>query len=288
MHWRLKSAAFQVFSRVPFGASIHFAAQRHITRTLPRKASLLDAHRAKAAKIVADFRSHSDADLGSASFLEIGAGRDLALAISLRALGVGRVIPVDIERLAKLDLVRHAARHIFAAADMLMPRLDSWNDLAAAGIAYTAPATTRDIAGPVDCVYSSEVLEHIDAAALQDFAHDSLRLLKPGGLAIHSIDYSDHFARGDASIDRFNFLQFDDDAWQPHNSRMHFVNRLRPIDYRRIFARAGWRLVDETRNDGAMTRTRRERLNPRFAAYGEDDLLALNGRMIFASGAAPG
>src|SRR5690606_18151885 len=109
-----------------------------------------------------------------------------------------------------------------------VPQFDSWKQLEAFGVRYMAPhdiAEQPDI-GPFDAFLSNEVLEHIPADALRRIFAATRIFLKPGGLSIHSIDYSDHFAR-DTGVSRYNFLIYDDKDWKPYNSRFQYVNRLR-------------------------------------------------------------
>ena len=79
---------------------------------------------------------------------------------------------------------------------------------------------------------SYTVFEHIPAPILSDILSEAQRVLRPSGLAIHLIDYSDHFAHSDASISAINFLQYDDAAWSrlADNPYM-YMNRLRADDY---------------------------------------------------------
>src|SRR5205814_133096 len=132
-----------------------------------------------------------------------GAGRDLALALALRGCGVGRVICVDLAPIAKIDLVA-------IAASRLLPERTpptSLAELAAQGVEYRAPLDMRATNLPdasVDCIVSSEVMEHIAEHDVPAVLAESARLLRPGGLAVMKIDYSDHYARSDPRVSRFN------------------------------------------------------------------------------------
>src|SRR5688572_20495961 len=112
MRWQVKSAVLKVLSAMPFGTHAHFILQKHVTKTWPRKPAGLDALIEKANSFIGDFQEHSALDIADATFLELGAGRDLTVPLALRSLGVGRVISTDVERLARIELVQHAARHI--------------------------------------------------------------------------------------------------------------------------------------------------------------------------------
>jgi hypothetical protein len=106
MDWRLKALAFRMLE-LPGGGTAHYLLQRYVTRTWPRRPETLRSLAAIARRVTEDYGRH----LGGtpASVLEIGAGRDLAVPLALRGLGVERVIASDILRLARLELVSHAA-----------------------------------------------------------------------------------------------------------------------------------------------------------------------------------
>ena len=284
MNWQLKSAAFRVLSSVPLGHEMHFLAQRHVARTFPRPRVRLAALWDKARSFVEAFtRCGGGVPLAEATFVELGAGRDLSVPIALRLAGVGRVYSVDVARLAKLDLIRHAAHYMVEKAGVPMMPLQSWADLEAFGILYRAPQSlgTLDVtAATVDCLCSNEVLEHLPVDALHAVASDTKRLLSPSGIAVHTIDYSDHYARSDRNIDRFNFLTFDEMAWQRHNSSLQYVNRLRHSDYLGIFRAAGLSIIEQALIPGAPTGTTPGNVAAQFRSYSEEDLFGLSGRLV--------
>jgi SAM-dependent methyltransferase len=288
VNWQLKSVAFRLLSRMPLGHEVHFLAQRHVARSFPRPRARLDALWDKARSFVDTFVRHrGDMPLADATFIEIGAGRDLSVPIALRLAGVGRVWSIDVARLAKLDLIRHAARHMTGKAHVPMIPIESWADLEAFGVFYRAPESLESVdvgPGSIDCVCSNEVLEHLDPAGLNRLASETRRLLKPRGIAVHTIDYSDHYARSDSSIDRFNFLTFDDVAWRRHNSPLQYVNRLRHSDYVGIFKAAGLQILEEQVIPGSPTRTTAATVARRFQAYAPDDLFGLSGRLVIGAG----
>src|SRR5581483_5054154 len=89
--------------------------------------------------IIGEFEGNGGQRAG-ATFLEIGAGRDLTVPLAMRLLGVGRVITTDIQRLAKLDLIQDAARRVAGHLGRPAPKIDAWADLSAFGMDYLAPA----------------------------------------------------------------------------------------------------------------------------------------------------
>lgn len=245
MHWKRKAAAFRVLGKIPFGGSLHFWAQRNITKTWPRPVGDIASLVGVAKRNVADFHRLSQQSIEKAVFLEIGAGRDLTVLIAMKLLGAGSVLAIDIARLAKLDLVNAAAKMVADVLNLPAPRFTSWRELENFGIRYVAPFDAASAAlPPIDAFISNEVLEHVPPAALRGIFENVARSMPVGGVSLHSIDYSDHYARG-GGVSRYHFLQFNENEWRPYNSAMHYVNRLRHCEHLKIMTDAGFEIIDE-------------------------------------------
>jgi hypothetical protein len=271
MGWRLKAMAFRVLE-LPGGTHAHYLLQRHVTRTWPRPATTLVSLQNIARRVVEDYARHVGGT--PSSVLEIGAGRDLAVPLALRKLGVAKIITSDVDRLARLDLIQHAAAQILAGE----VKLESWESLERFGIFYRAPHYVTDADEKVDCSCSNEVLEHVPPDQLVRLLA-GLRAVTTG-VTTHSIDYSDHYARSDGSLSRFNFLKYDDAQWRPFNSGRQYVNRLRHSDYVRMFREAGFTILEESSVPGEPTAEVMNNVASQFRKYEPADLFALKGRII--------
>jgi hypothetical protein len=281
LHWKLKAAVFKALDYVPGGDAIHFQLQRHVTRNWPRRHEHLVAYVDIARKALRDFAKHSPVKMEDARFIEIGAGRDLATPLAMRLLGSGPVTAVDIARLAHLDLINHAARILAAELQVAAPQFASWDALKSFGIDYRAP---HDVAadpgiGRFDAFISNEVLEHIPADALQGIFAAAPRFLTPGALSIHSIDYSDHFAR-DSGVSRYNFLTFGEKEWRPYNSGFQYVNRLRHGDYIGLHEKNGFTVLETDPYGEPIPPEILANLAPRFRNYAPDDLAVMRSRIV--------
>ena len=271
MNWKLKAAAFQVLSALPGGEAAHYWVQRHVTRTLPRGTGTHAAIKEHARHFAAVMAQYQPKPLGDCRVLEFGAGRDLALALALRACGIGKVTCVDLAPIAKIDLVAIAAWRLLP--DKAPPA--SFAELASQGIEYRAPFDMRAsslASASVDCVVSSEVMEHVDEHDVPAVLKESARILRPGGLAVMKIDYSDHYARGDPQLSRFNFLQYSDADWRRYNCAFQYVNRLRHCDFVGAFAASGFEVVLEDKTEVEPHSQLINRLAPRFRRYALADL----------------
>lgn len=95
-------------------------------------------------------------------------------------------------------------------------------------------------------VVSADVLEHVDGPMLPAYLGRALKLLEPGGHSLHQIDLVDHFHYFDPACSPKHFYRYDDTTWRRFwDSDVQYVNRVQRPEWLRLFARAGFTLVDE-------------------------------------------
>ncbi len=284
MHWKLKAKVFRILSTVPFGSQIHYMLQRYVTREVPRRSKYLDQLLVTAKKLHEDVKVNSKFDIESASFLEIGCGRDLAVAVALRLMGVRHITCVDISRLAKLFLINNAARHMAAQLGKPCPLIETWEDLEKFGITYSAPehlSTLKLASKSVDCFYSVDTLEHIPRESLKDILLEAHRILNLGAITIHFIDYSDHYARGnDKTSARFNFLIFTDKEWSQFNSMFQYVNRMRHSEYVDLFLQTGLKPISIDTDIEPSQEKILQHLAPEFNGFDVSDLFTVRAKIV--------
>lgn len=287
MNWKLKAAVLRVLSVLPLGGVMLYQLQRFVTREMPRKPAVIGELLAAARRILELYEQGNGIDIAKGpcalNFLEIGAGRDLAVALSLRMLGVTTVTCLDVQKLAKVDLIQHTANHLALLLGKPAPQFKSWQDVERYGIRYAAPADIEHLsrdAGSYDCFYSTDVLEHIPSTDLKRIVRYSPAMLKPTGFCIHLVDYSDHYARSDARLSRFNFLRFNSRDWARYNPSLHHVNRLRHSQYVELFHQAGYQLtIAEPTQQMPEMEILRE-LAPEFSGFGVEDLFTLRATIV--------
>ena len=110
---------------------------------------------------------------------------------------------------------------------------------------------TRLAAESVDCITSTNTLEYIPPADILAILRECRRLLRPGGVMCHRIDYLDHYSYFDKAIHPYHFLRYSDDKWRWFNSSLHYQNRLRHRDYLSLFRQAGFDVIEDRTADGA-------------------------------------
>lgn len=213
-----------------------------------------------------DQRQRQDTCLSAPVVFEVGTGRSVSLPVGLWLLGAKQIYTYDVNPylreelvLADIEEMRNApARVLSILGDSPTRRqrlkilLDAASDLdnvlEVASIEYLCPGDARRSGLPdqsVDLHVSRSVFEHVPEADLLAIAREASRLLTEEGLAIHCVDFSDHFSHNDSSISSVNFLQFSDEQWaRIAGNRFMNHNRLRSDDMVDLMSKAGLRVVN--------------------------------------------
>jgi SAM-dependent methyltransferase len=277
MRWKIKAYIFRTLSVMPFGTHLHFQLQKHVTKEWPRSSSTLEQLLIAARRVYQTTEGHRQ------HFLEIGAGRDLAVAVALRLMGVERVTCVDVSRLAQPGLVDHAATYMAERLGVAVPKFHSWSDIERFGISYRAPTRLQNATlepSSFDCFFSIDTLEHIPPEDLREVLMEVKCLLKPGGLSVHCIDYGDHYARSDNRLSRFNFLTYTERDWRPFNTRYQYVNRLRHSQYLKLFADVGMKLIRDEPDIAPPQQPILDHLAPQFREFDVPDLFTIRAMIV--------
>jgi len=101
-----------------------------------------------------------------------------------------------------------------------------------------------DIYGLAATLYHA-ITGRIPPSAIERIMQESARILRPNGLAIHSVNCGDHYAYFDRSITMINYLTYSENAWRRWNTRLLYQNRMRPGDFLCSAKRSGLEVVLE-------------------------------------------
>lgn len=261
MVWKYKAILQNAFSNIPFGKSFNYFFQKYITRNLPVKDTELKEKFYFASKHISNFNKYGKYSLSEVTFYEFGAGWDLLQPLILYSLGVNEQIIIDINKLVKFQLVSNSIERIsqleierklnksFVDKSQFIPLLSKFY-----GIDYRAPYDARKTnleEKSIDCITSTNTLEHIPSQDIKAILKECHRILKDDGIMSFQIDYQDHYSYFDTNISVYNFIKFSDQTWNLFfNPSLHYQNRLRHIDYLNIFNEAGFKILQEEVNRG--------------------------------------
>lgn len=225
-------------------------------------------------------------DIGG-GVIELGAGglNPIAPLVGLMLRGVTPAYSLDLDPIEREDLCARSAFRtildVIARLGLQIPASVDWSRLRAGHLDAIQEEHWRFIEAPADrtgladdsvglCL-SNSFLEHI--SDVEAAVRESARILRPGGMAIHRIDYSDH-RHWITDADPIEFLCEESDAPLVHN-----CNRLRHHEIFEIFEAAGF----EVRGVDVYGRIEvdqgvRKRLKGRFRTMTDDQL-----SVVFAS-----
>ena len=274
MDWRLKCLAFHALRYSP--RWIHPFLQRTVTgryffEVTDSEFAAYQYHVQNLKRLPAGGRA-----------LEFGAGNNLLTALMLSAAGASEVLAFDIQRIARVAQVNHVIRQLRLRIPGKWPEVvdldsDLWRSYR---IRYCAPADaacTGLPAGYIDFFCSTSTLEHVPPPAIDHILTECRRIGSAHALFSFVIDYHDHYATADPRISRFNFYRYPAKQWRWLNPPNHYQNRLRHIDYQRMFTAQRLRVIEARRVTVPETELHRVAMSRDFLAYAPEDLASLNG-----------
>jgi cyclopropane fatty-acyl-phospholipid synthase-like methyltransferase len=124
--------------------------------------------------------------------------------------------------------------------------------------------------GCVQLVVSGGVLEHVRREVVADVIAQTHRVLAPGGVAVHSIDTSDHLSHYDRTVSKKRYLAFSENTWQwLFENQLQYINRLQRSEWVAIFESTGFDVMDEECRRVDISELR---VGPRYSHIGPADL----------------
>lgn len=265
MNWRVKGMVQGALSVIPGGHLMNDCLQTTL-------GNLRDFEGNVDAKVVGDWLvllSHME-ELGvrpqHLDYVEVGSGWYPTLPLCYSLAGARSIRTFDVNRHLREDktfrMLRRLQQHLPAIAEGSFRPLAEVESaysslcrsktaeelLRSANITYSAPHDAANSGLPdasVDVVFSNSVLEHVPPEAIARIMKETRRILRPGGLAIHSANCGDHYAYFDRSITQINYLSYPERQWRWWNNDLLYQNRLRPSDFLELAEQAGLRVVLE-------------------------------------------
>lgn len=296
--WQYKARLQNAIAALPFGSNaVYYAVQRSVGGL--RKGRINPLSRIEAAAKVVRGAESFGFDVRDKTVLEIGTGRTVDLPTGMWLCGARRIITVDLNRYLSPTLIsegreflrkhREAVISIFDRRDdslfeerlnILLGKSVADEDLLRTmSVEYMSPADAANLPlkpESVDLHVSYAVMEHIPPDVVSGILDEARRVMRLGGLLLHTIDPSDHFSHDDPTISRINFLRFSEPEWEKWaGNKFMYHNRLRASELVRLFEGAGVHILKEERSvDEVSLATLNEGfpLDRRFASFSPEDL----------------
>jgi SAM-dependent methyltransferase len=299
MRWQTKCVIDSAKALLPFQAQL----RRIKDRIAPyQPSSRTDVHTIAQGLKQIDWLSRA-MPLQGASVLEIGSGWQPMIPLLFSLAGAARVLMTDQNVLLRRDTFAAALGSLraqkadIAAALSLDPRIVdhalrddpgmSLRDrLSELRLIYMAPCDCGSLdlgAGTLDVITSRACLEHVPPATIEAIFAESYRLLRPGGVACHLIDHSDHWEHRDKRLTPVNFLKYSDGVFRwTHINPLNYHNRLRHSQYLEMLQAAGMRLLREEHevDERSLQALEHMPLAARFRRFPLEDLATVEGMFL--------
>lgn len=268
MNWKIKAVIQNAIAKLP--TQLSYNLYYYMQRKLGGLQNLNPTDHFIAAVKTWQLIEEQSKDPVGKIFFEVGTGRAPLIPIAYYLMGANQTITVDLNPYVKKEIVfeylqylkqhQNEIKQIFGRRlnqdrfKTLLKFIDSRNFslpdlLSLCSIQYWAPSDagqTQLADLSIDFHTSNNVFEHIDAVNLKRILTEGIRFLKPDGLFVHYIDYSDHFSHSDSSISAINFLQYNDTEWSRYaDNRYMYMNRLRHDDFVCLFKDQSLQILKE-------------------------------------------
>lgn len=298
MNFRIKCLAQTAFGLFPGSEEINYFAQCHISKTLPPTRKRYEKKKEQALLHHEAFQKYGPRE--NAVVYEIGCGWHLAMALAFHTYGYADIKALDVNTHVRAELVNtilgymkeeHRIPH---DAPLVEAKGDSKKVLADAyGIELLVPGDSRNTGfqtESIDFIYSQEVFEHIPQELIPEIMTECHRVLKQDGIISLCISYSDHYYDVDKSITPYHFYRYSDASWKKYNPALHYVNRMRHIDFIRIFQQTGFEVVEEVvdRPENWQEQLKRFPICDQFTSkYSDEELSITFARIVLKKASQP-
>jgi SAM-dependent methyltransferase len=262
MNWRIKGLVQKTLSSMPGGTRLNDLLQRSIGDMRD-----FEAHLTVKVKDWAGFAARLkklNVAMQGLRIVEVGTGWFPTLPVCFSLAGASTCVTFDLkrhlnDRLTRrmleglqaylpfiADLCQREVAEIQSAYDKINRATSTKDVLGRASIEYFAPANAARSGLPdnsVDMVFSNSVLEHVPAGVISELLLEGNRILRPGGVAIHTVNCGDHYAYFDPDITPINYLNYSENRWRFWNNGLLFQNRLRPRDIIELATQSGMEII---------------------------------------------
>jgi predicted SAM-dependent methyltransferase len=250
MNWKIKSTIQKTLGMLPFSDGLNYILQRYVTKGYPAPEPVFQKKIMNADRHIHAYKTFSKTAEPQDTFFEFGAGWDILIPLIYASKGVRKQIVIDISDLLKLSLVRMNIARL-KAKGFSLPESEILNkqDLQKyLHIDFMAPHDGRATGfapNSVQFISNTDTLEHIPKKDIILIVKECYRILESGQVMSCVIDLRDHYAYFDKTISFYNFLTYSVDEWTAYDNNLHYQNRLRYSDYKKIFEDCGFKVVFE-------------------------------------------
>ncbi len=215
--------------------------------------------------------------ISNPSMLEIGPGDSLFSMIFSRKYSKNKFYFLDVEDFANKDvnlykkLIRKLVNKGYLKkfdikADFSFDELISFSNAnyMTSGLLDLKKLKNESI----DYIFSHSVLEHVRLYELEELISQIYRVIKPGGIISHNINYKDHLSES------LNNLRFSEKIWESGlfaNSGF-YTNRVPAVKMHSLFKNIGFQIVQESFGSWKNLPIQRSKISNDFKLFSDKEL----------------
>ena len=211
------------------------------------------------------------------SILEIGPGDSLFSMIFSRKYSTNKFYFLDVEDFANKDvriyknLIKKLINEGYLGEFEIKAKF-SFDDLICFSNAKYMTSGLSDLKKlkneSIDYIFSHSVLEHVRLSELDELIFQMYRVIKPGGIISHNINYKDHLNES------LNNLRFSEKIWESDllaNSGF-YTNRVPAIKMHRLFKNVGFQILKESFGSWRQLPIPRSKISNDFISFTDKEL----------------
>lgn len=211
------------------------------------------------------------------SILEIGPGDSLFSMIFSRKYSTNKFYFLDVEDFANKDvriyknLIKKLINEGYLRKFEIKAKF-SFDDLICFSNAKYMTSGLSDLKKlkneSIDYIFSHSVLEHVRLSELEELIFQMYRVIKPGGIISHNINYKDHLNES------LNNLRFSEKIWESDllaNSGF-YTNRVPAIKMHRLFKNIGFQILKESFGSWRQLPIPRSKISNDFISFTDKEL----------------
>lgn len=302
--WILKALVQKTISFFPYKEKINYWFQKNITKGVRLDDQYFSYKIEHARDHLRFFNRFSENTIEKTTALELGTGWYPIIPIAFFLQGVEKTVSIDLSSWLSLDNLRWTCKKFMewqerSLLENYLPNLrtDRWQQLVDLvyneGVSFDEMCVALHFEPWVgdgrktpfesqsfNFICSNNTFEHIPKHFLKDILIEFKRLISPNGLMSHFIDMTDHFAHFDQSITIYNFLQFSEKQWRLIDNNIQGQNRMRFIDYKKIYKELQIPISHEEVRQGNIDDLNRITPANTFVSYSREELAVSHGYLV--------
>jgi hypothetical protein len=298
--WILKTALQHIIGRLPKNYYWNGLFQKYVTKGYYPSSKVFEGKLNYCQQHLDYYLKFSSAPKSEFSALELGTGSWPIVPIGLYLSGASEIWTYDLVPVLQKDTLKYTLDLFleFEENGMLKKILKSIRPERLANLRQLLDRVDTDLPSEIfeklnihlliadarntkipdrsiDIVFSTQVLEHINAEVLTSLFSEFKSIAANDAVMIHYIGLIDQFSSFDKSITPYNFYKYSDAQWHFFNNPIISQSRLRLPDFRNLLKQTGWNLVEENNLPGSLEEIKKVKLDSKFQKYAVEDLLPL-------------